>query len=326
MSHIPVIDAYCHIGLPRFQTAEIALAQMDANGIDRALACPFETCPDLVEVHRAYTLAPDRIRPFGLALGRDRAEVEAGLHAQFDAGFEGMRLTLDKIAEKPWVLEVIAERKGIPLMVGGNAMAAQAGVLLRFLQSHPDSIIICPHMAGPTTPDIFDTEAEVRALFCHPQFHVIVSRQTMGVPEAMMGWTRALIQHVGWERLLWGSEVPVLYWRDETLAEMMAWIDRCNPSADERAGFLGGNTERVLFGRPKRSPAPLVLPYDPMALATPAPAPMWPRGLAADNALPAPLVAAWMADGGPVHSTLGDYASALLLDAARRRLALSEEV
>src|SRR3712207_819620 len=115
-----IFDGYAHIGLPRFQSAEGAVAAMDASGIKAALVCPFETCPDLVEVHRAYTLQPSRFRIFGLALGRDRTEIEAGLHAQFDAGFEGMRLNLERIAEAPYVLDVIAERKGIPLVVSNQ--------------------------------------------------------------------------------------------------------------------------------------------------------------------------------------------------------------
>ncbi|WP_454857375.1 amidohydrolase family protein [Rhizobium binxianense] len=314
-----IFDGYAHIGLPRFQTAEAAIAAMDANGIAKALVCPFETCPDIREVHRAHWLAPDRLRVFGLALGADRAEIERGLHAQFDAGFEGMRLTLERIAEVPSVLDVIAERKGIPLIVSSQGGAApRAADLVAFLDAYPDSVILSPHMAGPTSPGIFRENAAVKALFTHPHFHVVMSRQTLFEPPVMLAWGEALIEHVGFDRLMWGSEAPVLYWRDETLEDALSWIEQFKPSETELAAFRFGNAERVLFGRPVRESKPLALPYDPFDFELRRPAPMWPIGFNADTRLPAQLVAAWMAEGGPKAQPLSSFASRLLIEATSR--------
>jgi len=309
-----IFDGYAHIGLPRFQSAEGAVAAMDASGIKAALVCPFETCPDLVEVHRAYTLQPGRFRIFGLALGRDRTEIEAGLHAQFDAGFEGMRLNLERIAEAPYVLDVIAERKGIPLVVSNQGgLAPKARDLVAFLDAHPDSVILSPHMAGPTTPAILETDRAVRALFTHPQFHVVMSRQTLFEPGIMSAWGRALIEYVGFDRLLWGSEAPVLYWRDETLEAALAWIEQFGPDEEQRAKFRWRNAERILLGRPFREPRPLKLPYEPFDFELARAAPMWPLGFNASSDLPARLVAAWMAEGGPATGPLSAFANRLLL-------------
>ena len=319
MSDQTIFDAYLHIGLPRFQTAEAAIAGMDGNGIAKALTCPFETCPDLREVHRAYTIAPDRFRIFGLALGADRTEIERGLHAQFDAGFEGMRLTLERIAQVPSILDVVAERKGIPLIVTGQGGAApKAAELTAFLDANPDCVIISPHMAGPTSPDIFRENAAVKALFTHPHFHVVMSRQTLFEPPVMSAWGEALIEHVGFERLMWGSETPVLYWRDETLEEALSWIEQYKPSNAALAAFRFGNAERVLFGRPVREPRPLALPYEPFDFELRRPAPMWPLGFNADTRLPAQLVAAWMAEGGPKVQPLSAFTSKLLIEATSR--------
>ncbi len=314
MTSQPIFDGYAHIGLPRFQTAEGAIAAMDVNGVRAALVCPFETCPDLREVHRAYTLQPDRFRIFGLALGRERAEIEAGLHAQFDAGFEGMRLNLERIAEAPYVLDVIAERQGIPLVVSNQGgVAPKARQLVAFLDANPDSVIVSPHMAGPTSPKIFEEDAAVKALFTHPRFHVVMSRQTLFEPAVMSAWGEALIEHVGFDRLMWGSEAPVLYWRDETMDAALAWIEQFRPSEEQLSSFRWGNAERVLLGRPAREPKPLDLPYEPFDFELPRPAPMWPLGFNADSALPARLVAAWMAEGGPASGPLSAFASKLLL-------------
>jgi hypothetical protein len=314
-----IFDGYAHIGLPRFQTAESSIAAMDVNGISAALVCPFETCPDLREVHRAYALEPGRFRIFGLALGRDRAEIEAGLHAQFDAGFEGMRLNLERIAEAPYILDIIAARKGIPLVVSNQGgVAPKAQQLVAFLDANPESIIVSPHMAGPTSPKIFDDDAAVRALFNHPHFYVVMSRQTLFEPAIMSAWGEALIEHAGFDRLMWGSEAPVLYWRDEAVEGALAWIEQFCPTERQRSNFQWGNAERVLLSRPIREPQPLDLPYEPFDFEVVRPAPMWPLGFNADSALPAQLVAAWMAEGGPSTGPLSSFASKLLLDATAK--------
>jgi amidohydrolase family protein len=314
MTSQPIFDGYAHIGLPRFQTSESAIAAMDLNSVRAALVCPFETCPDLREVHRAYTLQPGRFRIFGLALGRDRAEIEAGLHAQFDAGFEGMRLSLERIDEAPYVLDVIAERKGIPLVVSNQGgVAPKARQLIAFLDANPGSIIVSPHMAGPTSPKVFEDDAAVKALFGHPHFHVVMSRQTLFEPAVMSTWGKALIEHVGFDRLIWGSEAPVLYWRDETLDAALAWIEQFRPTEEQRANFRWRNAERVLLGRAAREPQPLDLPYEPFDFELVRPAPMWPLGFNADSALPAQLVAAWMAAGGPATGPLSAFVGKLLL-------------
>lgn len=315
------IDGYAHIGLPRFQTAEGALAGMDDNGMESAMVCPFETCPDLVEVHRAYTIAPDRFRIFGLTLGgSDRSLVEKGMHAQFDAGFMGMRVSLERIAEVPFVLDVMAERQGIPLVVtnqGGHA--PQAERLLAFLNAHPASIIVSPHMAGPTNPAIFADNKAVRDLFAHPNFYVVASRQTLFDPATMSAWGRALVEHVGWDRLIWGSEAPVLYWRDETIAAAAAWIDQFAPTSEQRQAFFSGNAKQAVFSRAVPAPQPLVLPYEPFDYELKRLAPMWPQGFNADTDLPAALVAGWMAQGGPQKQPLSAYVSALLVEAVSAR-------
>jgi hypothetical protein len=131
----------------------------------------------------------------------------------------------------------------------------------------------------------------------------------------MSRWGEALIEYVGFDRLIWGSEAPVLYWRDETVDAALSWIEQFKPTAEQLDRFRWGNAERVLLGRPEREPRPLALPYAPFDFELDRPAPMWPLGLTADKRLPAQLVAAWMKHGGPASGPLSAFASQLLLQA-----------
>ncbi|MBL4811701.1 MAG: amidohydrolase family protein [Rhodobacteraceae bacterium] len=312
MTNIPLVDGYAHIGQPRFQTVETALSVMGRFGISSALICPFETCPDLNEVHRGIIEHPDKFVAYGLPLGSSEAEVVTGLHAQIDAGFSGARISTDRILEVPAALETLGQRGAVPLVVGRDALANVAGKLVDFLDAYPESIVVSPHMAGPMRADVLTANSAVRALYSHPSFHVVLSRQTLFDPAIARDWVYGLIETVGPQRLMWGSEVPVLFWRDETPAEAAAWFAQFDLSQADALAFYAGNAQRTLLARPRALPAPLALPYEPFDFEVKAPAPMFPLGFAADNRIPEPLFAKWIAAGGPDASTLADFTSRLL--------------
>ena len=63
------IDAYAHIGLPRFASVEQFLAVMDRHGVQKAFVAAADTCPDIDEVSRAIVEYPERFRAVGVPLG-----------------------------------------------------------------------------------------------------------------------------------------------------------------------------------------------------------------------------------------------------------------
>ncbi len=307
-----MIDGYAHLGMPRFWALEDYQQIMNLVGITKAMVCPFDSCPDIAETHRAIAAAPDRFRAYGLVLGRDRAEMERGLHAQLDAGFDGFRLGDAKIAELPWVLDILGREGAVPLTVGARALAAAAPALVAYLERYANAIVVSAHFAGPTDPAVLRQPGPVRALFSHPRFHVVMSRQGMFNAALLKPWAEALIEIVGWQRLMWGSESPVPIWRDEKLQRTPDWIEQFGPTADQRRAFFTGNGDRTVFARPQRPVRPLALPFDPWAYEVKLPAPMFPYGLSADTRIPGRLVQAWLAAGGEQKQPLSAFVSAIL--------------
>src|ERR1700739_1399922 len=118
-----MIDAYAHIGMPRFQTADGYRSLMHDLGIRKALVCPFDACPDLFRVHAALSDGTGDFRGLGLGLGRDRAKKESGGEAQLEAVFCVLRLSVDEIRGDPWVLGWLGERGALPFVVGENALS-----------------------------------------------------------------------------------------------------------------------------------------------------------------------------------------------------------
>jgi predicted TIM-barrel fold metal-dependent hydrolase len=303
-----VIDAYAHVGLPRFLSLAHYQRHMQRHDITRAVLCSFDSSPDLAAIHAAMTEWPDRFRCLGVPLGDGRTEIEAGAHAQLQSGFSGLRLTDADVTERGWLLNVLGAHDGTMIVCGQAFSDSCARALLDHLERYPGCTVIGGHFAGVRDPSAL-TGGVLAALFDHPRFNVVFSRHGAFAPAAVESWTHAVLARTGWSRVMWGSEVPILFWRNETIASALAWVDRLGPSMAERAAFLGGNAARLYFAKQHRL-APLNLPFAPQDRMRTIPAGLFSNGLAVDQAVAGRLVQAWCeADTG---ESLGVYVTQLL--------------
>jgi predicted TIM-barrel fold metal-dependent hydrolase len=253
------IDAYAHIGLPRFVTAEQFLAVMDRHGIQKAIVAAADTCPDIGEVSRAVVEYPQRFRAVGVPLGATFAEISASLRRQAESGFLGIRIFDRMIAEHPHLLGVMADLNLIPWVVGGPALAPAAKLLVNFLQAAADRCVVAPHFGGATSPQVLETPGPVRELFEQPRLLVIFSRHGAYDPDLVRGWAAALIEKIGCQRILFGSEFPVCLWRNESYQSTLDWARALDPNLD--AGAFGGeNAYRALWQRPVLAPRQIAAP------------------------------------------------------------------
>jgi predicted TIM-barrel fold metal-dependent hydrolase len=244
-----IIDAWGHVSLPRFLSAEEYLAIMDANGVEGAIVGTAATCPDLRELSRAAVQYGDRLRSIGMPMGRTPQERIDCVTAQMECGFAGIRLQAELIAKEPRLLDIVGQAGGTPYLEGSEGYRVAAARLVEFLERYPASVIAATHFAGPTDPAIFSKEEAVARLFQHPRFLVIFSRQGYMDQDMLRTWTRALVERTGWDRILYGSEFPVALWRDETYRSTQGWINAAGltPTASERDKFFYGNAHRHFF-------------------------------------------------------------------------------
>jgi predicted TIM-barrel fold metal-dependent hydrolase len=305
-----VIDAYAHVGPPRFPHIDDYRIVMAEAGIGRALLCSFDSSPDFVHLHAVLARWPTQFRVIGVPLGNDRAEVQAGVEAQLAAGFSGLRLTETDVMERPWLLERLGQAGAVTLVSGKLSAPAPASALLGYLERYPDAVLVGCHFAGGGEPAALQSGAAA-ALFSHPNFLVNFSRHGAFDPAKLEAWARAVIDRVGWQRVLWGSETPILFWRNETMASALRWCDRLAPTDAERRAFFSGNAERLYFSKDVRLDA-LQLPFDPQQRTVIRPAGMWPTGLPLDQRLAGRLVHAWLQLAPAERGTLQDYLETVL--------------
>jgi hypothetical protein len=253
-----IIDAWGHVSLPRFLSAEEYLAILDANNAEAGIAGTAATCPDLLELSRAAVQYGSRLRSIGMPMGRSAQERTGCITAQMECGFAGIRLQTDLVVREPRLLDIVGKAGGVPYLEGNEGYKIAAPALVEFLQRYPEASVCGTHFAGPTDPVIFSKDAGVERLFRHPRFFVIFSRQGYMDPEPLRAWTRALVELTGWDRVLYGSEFPVALWRDETFRSTQGWIDAAGlkPTPAERAKFFHGNAHKLFFA--KSRPARLI--------------------------------------------------------------------
>jgi predicted TIM-barrel fold metal-dependent hydrolase len=285
----PIIDAYCHVGLPRFGTAEDALHILAQSHAQRAVFVLGPAVPDYAVLFAALHDYPQRVRGVGIPFGSTLEQVMESADLQIMAGVMGLRIQEPELLIHAPLLDRLG-REGrwiYAIDIATNAAALRA--LLDWLERYPDARLAAPHFLStrPLLPSGPVGDA-LRPLLAHPHFYAIFSRQggldsTQPYPHIdLRPWVEQVIEQVGWERVLWGSEYPVLFWRDETPNGCRDWLAALLPemSDEQRAAYLGKNAARAIFGAPPPPRTPVTIPdwvEDQIDYARPVP--LFPHGL-----------------------------------------------
>jgi predicted TIM-barrel fold metal-dependent hydrolase len=303
---MPIIDAYAHVSLPRFLSAEECLRLMDRHGVEAAVLSTAETCPDLHELSRAAVTYPDRFRTLGMPLGATPARLREGIRAQLDSGFAGIRLPAPLIAANPDLLDLIGQAGAIALVVGERALVQAAALVADFLDRYPGCSAIAGHFGGPADPALLETDKAVSRLFDHPRLSVACTRHGALGHLPLEAWAAALVARVGWRRLIWGSEWPVALWRNETYRSTLDWALRFAPSHADLHAFRYDNAHRLFFNG-AHAPRPLAAEWDLMAVRKKAEVWLFPPSLDIPEERHRRIMQAYEAWGGEHVGTYAEF-------------------
>ncbi|TDF91987.1 amidohydrolase family protein [Paenibacillus piri] len=255
-----VIDAYMHIGVPRFGSPEHIFHVLDSCGVSHAVAVLGPLVPDLPGLFAAMRERPDRIRGVGIPFGADAGERLELARTEVKGGVIGMRLSFEECMATPGMLELLGDEGKCIYALNPVASTEAAELYLQWLDRYPDSFIAAPHFLFPGFgwQDRTKLDGSCIELLRHPRFYAILSRQ--GGNGSMrpyphpdyLTWVEFVILHCGWERILWGSEFPVYLWRNETYSQCVSWLSELLPyvAPGQLQAFLSGNAMRLLFSKP----------------------------------------------------------------------------
>ncbi len=246
--------AACHARGQRVASAESLLAAMDEQGVDRAVcfSWPF-TDPSVCAEANDYIAAvvrrfPDRLHGFGVVQPLDPGAARevarcAGLGlsgiGEMNADAQGFALLDDAVepavrasveAGLPWTLHC-SEPVGRQYPGKGSTTPDR---VVEFAQRHPELTLICAHLAGGLP--LYAHIPEVRTVCAG--LHFDTAAQPFVYEPSVY---RALVDGIGAERILLGSDHPLL-----DVPRYLTALDEAGIGARERALITGGNAARLL--------------------------------------------------------------------------------
>jgi len=220
-----------------------------------------QAAPTLAETDYLLSLGDMDPRIAGVVGWVDLADpgAEAALRARAaHPKFRGVRPMLQDIADTDWILtaprpEALAAMTGLGLRFDALVQVRHLPALARFVRANPELPVVIDHAAKPQPGDPALWAEGMKALAAIPHVHCKLSGLLTELsPDdlrnplpALRAIALPLIDWFGPERLIWGSDWPVLTlaasydrWRDLT-ADLLAGL-----SDADRTAILGGNAVR----------------------------------------------------------------------------------
>jgi len=264
-----MIDAHCHASPLWFEPVESLLFQMDRNGVEKAVLTQILGQFDNSYHGQCVARFPGRFANVG---GVDAAAPDAAqaVRQWAERGMTGLRLRPDARSpgDDPLAVWRAADECGLVISCGGASAALLADDFVTLANEFPRLPIVVEHLGGWTRPDCDRSEETWRGILALARLPNVslkipalgqLAQRAVGAPlpaqppvlDAAKGAILLeALEAFGAERLLWGSDFPVVSSR-EGYANALSWtrdLFAGRPEA-EVAAIFGGNAERIFFAR-----------------------------------------------------------------------------
>jgi uncharacterized protein len=238
-----IFDAHCHLGkgLDYSVTAETLLAEMDACGVERAVIVPADRQIAVAnregndEVLEAMRRHPDRLTAFCTANPWFGAAAVDEIRRAFDLGAAGLKLhpvlqgfsIIDPVA-RPVVEFAVSRRKPIYFHTG-TPVSSPPFQLSELCLRYPEGRFIMGHLAySDYWNDVVSAVKAAPNMFVETSTHLPVV-------------IRILVEAVGTERVLYGSNYPL-----NSMSLEVEKITRYISSSADLERIFSSNLERLL--------------------------------------------------------------------------------
>lgn len=264
-----IVDSHCHVGASWYEPIETLLAHMDRNHVAQAVLIQMLGQFDN-RYQQAYRhLLRDRLASV-VAVDSSLDTAISELKRLAESGASGVRLrpTARSPGDDPLVLWRTAEQLGLAVSCVGTSATFAAAEFREVIEAVPALKIVLEHLGGSNRPDATDAEREQRAqvfeLARYPNVYLKVPGlgELLARPASLAGdgnpWGEALppvleaaLRSFGAERLMWGSDFPVVSSR-EGYANSLAWSRGVfSGEADQVLQAIFGDTARTVFALPR---------------------------------------------------------------------------
>ncbi|MEM7031358.1 MAG: amidohydrolase family protein [Chloroflexota bacterium] len=264
-----LVDAYAHIGNPKYGTLADVDHFINRLSIQQAVLALGPGIPDLASLILARQRYGDRIRYMGIPFGETAAQrFELGL-LQIKMGISGMRFMPNELAPNRGLIDKLGEAALCLYAINPLDSPNTMRFLIDWLEQFPKGNVASPHFIRPTTVEAQVTDIGLaKTLLQHPRYHAIFSRQggtgtTEPYPHRdLLPWVEQMAALVTWKRILWGSEFPIIYQRNEQPEQVRDWLLDLGVSftTQDQFGFFANNTRQLFFANPPPVMEPITIP------------------------------------------------------------------
>jgi len=258
-----IVDSHCHVSSVWYEPVESLLFQMDRCGVERAVLVQLLGQYDNAYQQSCLRRHPDR---FASVVGIDPAREDAAQRLQelAEQGATGVRLRPEarSAGADPLAIWRVSDRLGLAVSCVGNVTKFSAPEFRDVVGAFPRLTIVLEHLGGSSAPDATEAEAAARrrvfelARFPNvclkmPGLGELATRSSIlprheAMPLEMPGMLFQALEFFGAERLMWGSDFPVVSSR-EGYANALGWCRHALADQPESvmSQIFGGTAARV---------------------------------------------------------------------------------
>ena len=247
-----IIDSYLHCGLTKYRPIEDVETTIAAAGVSRAVIVQHLGEYDNSYIRRIVEGQPSRFAGVCLVDHRDN-RAERNLKALLGEGpFRGVRLTSDVLREAPGMFAAAADVGGVIVFYAPEGIPRSVDTLVRFLDSHPDCRMVVTHLGNPgiEKPPGFDQHRVLFRLSSYAGVYLQISGMEMFFPyphEPLYPLIGEAARAFGTERLVWGSNFPVVGGIEEYTKELRLLLAGRLPVPEASIPAIAGGNARALW-------------------------------------------------------------------------------
>ncbi|HWW63802.1 MAG TPA: amidohydrolase family protein [Sphingomonadaceae bacterium] len=265
---MPIVDAHCHASPLWFEPIEPLVCQMDLNGVGKGVLTQILGQFDNGYQEECLARYPGRFASVG-AVDAQQADAVEQVRSWAERGMVGLRLRPEARSPggDPLALWQAAAECGLVISCGGAAANILTDDFRALAGELSDLTIVIEQLGGWTRPDCDRQPATWEGILALARFpNVAVKIPTLGqiaprqigkplpaegpVLDTAAGTILIeALEAFGPERLLWGSDFPVVSSR-EGYANALNWTRAlfAGRPPTEIDLIFGGNAERLFFG------------------------------------------------------------------------------
>lgn len=265
-----VIDSHCHVSDCWYEPVESLLQQMDHHGVERALLIQMLGQTDNSYQQKMASRYADRLAS---VVTVDVSHMDAVSHLErlVSQGAVGVRLRPgdSSLGEDPLAIWRAADRLGIFVSCVGNSQSFLSPILESAIRCFPSLRIVLEHLGSSSAPDadaaasasrrlVFGLSQYANVWIKLPGLGELLSRPTLMARhiqtdrhgDADHDLILAALQSFGADRIVWGSDFPVVSSR-EGYGNALNWcrdlVMRLQPQAVP--SIFGGNAQSLWIRR-----------------------------------------------------------------------------